>query len=87
MEPAKLDTYESEVVPGVFITVPSATAASTIAVVEGLDALRLHLCKHAYRVPEELCDAPFVVSVLTQIVDKGYALHGRDEAFRAGKRS
>jgi hypothetical protein len=74
----KLNTYASEVVPGCFVTVPSARAASTLSLVDGLGSLRLNLFRHAYRFPPEPCDSPFIVSVLTQIVDKGYAVHGPD---------
>jgi hypothetical protein len=74
----KLNTYASEAVPGCFVTIPSATAASTLSVVEGLGALQLNLFRLAYRLPAEPYDSPFTVSVLTQIVDKGYAVHGPD---------
>jgi hypothetical protein len=72
----RLNTYASEVKPGWFVTVPSATATTTISLVDDLSALRLKLFRHAYRLPEGPCDSPFVVSVFTQIVDKGYAVHG-----------
>jgi hypothetical protein len=74
----RLNTYASKVMPGCFVTVPSATATSTISLVDGLGALQLNLFRHAYRLPSEPCDSPFIVSVLTQIVDKGYAVHGPD---------
>jgi hypothetical protein len=74
----KLDTYASQVVPGCLVTVPSATAKSTLCLVDGLGALRLNLLRHAYRFPPERLDSPFIVSVLTQIVDQGYAVHGPD---------
>jgi hypothetical protein len=72
----RLNTYASEVVPGCFVTVPSAAATSTISLVDDLGALQLNLVRHAYRFPPEPCDSPVIVSVLTQIVDKGYAVHG-----------
>jgi hypothetical protein len=74
----KLNTYASEAVPGCFVTIPSATATSTISLIDGLVALRLNLFRLAYRLPAEPYDSPFTVSVLTQIVDKGYAVHGPD---------
>ena len=76
----KLNTYASEVVRGCFVTLPSATAASTISLVDDLAALQLHLFKHAYSFPRESSGSPFIVSVLTQIVDRGYAVHGSADA-------
>ena len=72
----KLNTYASEVLRGCFVTLPSAAAASTISLVDDLAALQLHLFRHAYSFPQESSGSPFIVSVLTQIVDKGYAVHG-----------
>jgi len=74
----KLNTYASRVVPERFVTIPTAKAAATISLVDDLGALRLHLFKRAYRFPGRSRGAPFTVSVLTQIVDRGYALHGPD---------
>jgi len=74
----KLNTYKSEVSPGCFVTIPAATAASTIAMVDELAALHLHLARHAYAIPPEASDSESVVSILTQIVDRGYALHTAD---------
>lgn len=85
--PTKFNTYASEAVPGCLVTVPSATAESTISLVEGLAALRLHLHKRAYRFSMESSDSPFTVSVLTQIVDRGYAIHGPDALFGQGGRA
>jgi len=74
----KLNTYACGVVPGRFVTIPTAQAASTISLVDSLGAMRLHLLKRAYRFPVRSSDSAFIVSVLTQIVDRGYALHGPD---------
>ena len=74
----KLNTYASETFPGRFVTIPTAKALSTISLVDGLGALRLHLFKRAYQIPARSRNAAFMVSVLTQIVDRGYALHGPD---------
>ena len=72
----KLNTYASEAVPGHFVTIPTAKAVATISLVDGLGALRLHLFKRAYTFPARSSNAAFMVSILTQIVDQGYALHG-----------
>lgn len=74
----KLSTYASRSIPECFVTLPAATAASTIGVVDRLGALQLVLFKAAYGLPEALCDSPFVVAMMSQIVDQGYALHGRE---------
>ena len=74
----KLNTYASEIVPGHFVTIPTAKAVSTISLVDGLRELRLHLFKRAYRFPARSRNAPIAASILTQIVDQGYALHGPD---------
>lgn len=74
----KLNTYASEVIPGHFVTIPTAQAVATISLVDGLGALRLHLFKRAYRFPARSRNAAFMISILTQIVDQGYALHGPD---------
>lgn len=76
----KLNTYASEVVPGHFVTIPTAKAVATISLVDGLGALRLHLFKRAYRFPATGSrNGAFMISILTQIVDQGYALHGPHE--------
>ena len=77
----KLNTYASRVVPGCLVTVPSATAAATISMVDSLRALRLDLFRQAYVLPAGPSDSPLAVSVLTQIVDRGYAVHGPDALF------
>jgi hypothetical protein len=80
-----LNTYRSEAVPGIFVTLPS-TATSTIQIVDDLAALRLNLVKRGYEFSDEMARRPFVVSVLTQIVDHGYAMHGPDPAFEGAAR-
>lgn len=83
----KLNTYASEAVPGHFVTIPTAKAVATISLVDGLGALRLHLFRQAYRFPARSGNAPLLVSILTQIVDQGYALHGPDALCAPRKRS
>jgi len=63
-------------VPGCYVTLPTATAQATIDLVEDLETLQLNLAMHAHRFPDQPDDSPLVVSVLTQIVDRGYAVHG-----------
>lgn len=82
----KLNTYASEVLPRHFVTIPTATAISTICLVDGLRALRLRLFKRAYQIPARAHDSRFIVSMLTQIVDRGYALHGPDALCRPGRK-
>ena len=82
----KLNTYASEVLPRHFVTIPTATAISTIGLVDELRALRLRLFKRAYRIPARSHDTPFIVFVLTQIVDQGYALHGPDALCDPGRK-
>jgi hypothetical protein len=77
----KLDTYACRAEPGVFVTLPSATAKSTIALVDDLSARALRPVRLRYHLPADSCDQPFAVTVLTQIVDRGYALHGPNASF------
>jgi hypothetical protein len=76
-----LDTYESAAVRDVFVTIPSAEARMTIAMVDKLAALRLRLVRSSYTLA---CNAPacaFRDLVLTDIAACGYAVHGFDIAF------
>jgi hypothetical protein len=77
----KLDTYASRAESGVFVTLPSATAKSTIALVDELSAHALRPVRLRYCLPADSCDQPFAVTVLSQIVDRGYALHGPNPSF------
>jgi hypothetical protein len=74
----QLSTYASKVMPDCFVTLPAATAASTFSIVDRLGSLQWVLLKAAYRIPEAVRDSPCVVAIVTQIVDQGYALHGRE---------
>jgi hypothetical protein len=75
-----LDTYESGAIPDVFVTIPSAGAAATIASVKKLAALRLRLVRARYTLRSNAANAAFVKFVGTQIASSGYALHGFDLA-------
>jgi len=74
----RLSTYVSKVLPDHFVTLPAATAVSTFSIVDRLSSLQWVLLKAAYRIPEAVRDSPCVVAIVTQIVDQGYALHGRE---------
>jgi hypothetical protein len=76
-----LDTYESAAIPDVFVTIPSAEARTTIATVDKLGALRLHLVRHGYRLRSDLRNRAFVDLVSTEIALRGYAVHGFDVGF------
>jgi hypothetical protein len=76
-----LDTYRSTLVDGVFVTLPSTSAKSTIGLLDDLAALRLDPVKREYEFSEDERYAPFARFVLTEIVLKGYARHGSDGSF------
>ena len=76
-----LDTYESAAVPDVFVTVPSAEAGTTIAMVDMLVALRLSLVRPHYKLVSDARMDAFRELVLTEIAACGYAVHGFDVAF------
>jgi hypothetical protein len=76
-----MDTYQSTTVAGVFVTLRSVAAAATIPLLDELVALRLDPFRRNYAFGEEARDREFVAFVLTQIVLKGYAVHGLDPAF------
>jgi len=73
-----LDTYRSTVVDGIFVTLPSACARSTIDLLDDLTALHLDPMRREYEFTEEERFEPFARFVLTEIVLKGYATHGWD---------
>lgn len=75
----RLNTYQSAVDAGVFVTIPTAAARATLHLVDGLQDLQLHLVRRAYQFPDAVAQSPFVVSILTQVIDEGYAMHA-DEA-------
>jgi hypothetical protein len=76
-----LDTYESAAIPDVFVTMPSAEARTTIATVQKLAALRLHLIRHGYTLRCDLRNRAFAELISTQIATSGYAVHGFDLGF------
>jgi hypothetical protein len=76
-----MDTYLSTAVAGVFVTLRSEAAAATIPLLDELVALRLDPFRRNFAFGEEARDREFVAFVLTQIVLKGYAVHGLDPAF------
>jgi len=71
-----LDTYRSALIDGVFVTLPSTSARSTIDLVDELSALRLDPVRRDYEFSERDRREPFARFVLTEIVLKGYAMHG-----------
>ena len=74
----KLDTYASRAASGVFVTLPSVTAKSTIGLVDELSALALKRVRHEYHLSGDSCGSALAMAILSQIVDRGYALHGRE---------
>ncbi|MBC8024270.1 MAG: hypothetical protein H7Y14_14185 [Burkholderiales bacterium] len=73
-----LDTYRSTVVDGVFVTLPSVSSKATIDLLDELSALELDPVRRGYELSG---DEPFARFVLTEIVLKGYATHGREGPF------
>ena len=76
-----MDTYRSTAVAGVFVTFQSVAAATTIPLIDELVALRLGPFRHRYAFTEAAQDSEFAAFVLSQIILKGYAVHGLDPAF------
>lgn len=76
-----MDTYQSTAVAGVFVTLQSVAAATTIPLIDELVALRLDPFRRNYAFAEDAQDRGFVAYVLTEIILKGYAVHGLDPAF------
>ncbi|HET7403844.1 MAG TPA: hypothetical protein VFJ62_18740 [Usitatibacter sp.] len=79
-----LDTYQSALLHDVFVTIPSAEAGTTIAMVDSLAALRLSLVRPHYQIPSHARMDAFRELVLTEIAARGYAVHGFDIAFEHG---
>ena len=77
----QLNTYESGALRDVFVTVPSAEAQMTLAVVDKLAKLRLKLVRHGYTVSDDSRNLPFLEFVSMEIAASGYAVHGYDLAF------
>ena len=71
-----MDTYRSTLVDGIFVTLPSTSARSTIDLLDDLTALHLDPVRCEYEFTEDERCAPFARFVLTEIVLKGYATHG-----------
>jgi hypothetical protein len=78
----QIDTFESAVTPGLFVTMPSATSCATRQIIEKFAAMKLGDYRLHYEFPDASCGMPFATSVMTKIVDEGYAMHGMDNAFR-----
>ena len=73
-----MDTYRSTILDGIFVTLPSTSAKSTIDLLDDLTALQLDPVRREYEFTEDERCAPFARFVLTEIVLKGYATHGWD---------
>jgi len=76
----ELNTYRSEVSPDLFVTIPTAEAEATLAMVDGLRRMRLKIVRQRYRPAARGADADFLARVSTQILACGYALHGFERA-------
>ena len=81
----ELNTYRSEAVPRIYVTVPSAEADATLAMVDRLASLRFKLVRLRYRLPAKPADLDFLARVTTQIAATGYALHGFEPAAQGGR--
>ena len=75
----ELNIYESDAVPDLFVTVPSAEADATLAIVDRLASLRFKLVRQRYRLSRTV-DRDFLARVATEIAAHGYALHGFEPA-------
>jgi hypothetical protein len=73
-----LDTYRSTKIAGVFVTLPSREGRAIIGLVDELSMLGLDPVRLEYDVSEACAHADFARFVLTEIVAKGYATHGRE---------
>jgi hypothetical protein len=81
----EMDTYRSTIDTGVFVTLQSVAAATTIPLLDELVALRLDPFRCHYAFGEETRDRAFVTFVLTEIIRQGYAVHGLDPAFSGAR--
>lgn len=77
----RLNTYESEAIPDVFVTFPSVEAASIIGSVDKLAALELQVVRARYTLDSQARHAAFAEFVAIEIALSGYAVHGFDLAF------
>lgn len=82
-----LDTYESDSLPGVFVTLPSVEARTTIATVDRLSALRLRPVRTGYTLRSDPTNAAFFEMIATELAATGYAVHGFDVAFGQQERA
>jgi hypothetical protein len=73
-----LDTYRSTTIDGVFVTLPSHEGRAIIGLVDELSMLSLEPVRLEYEISEAGAHADFARFVLTEIVSKGYATHGKD---------
>ena len=72
-----LDTYKSNAVEGLYVTMPSKER-SNLGVIDELSTLALHAVCRDYRLSGKAANAAFSRFVLSEIVLKGYATHGVD---------
>jgi hypothetical protein len=82
----RMDTYRSTAVAGLFVTLRSVAAATTIPLLDELVALRLDPFRRNYAFGDKTRDREFVTFVQTEIVLQGYAVHGLDPAFEQRRR-
>jgi hypothetical protein len=78
---ASLDTYESRAIADVFVTVRTVEAQAALATVDLLGALRLEHYRSAYQAAPPPPHQVFFSNVASEIVERGFALHGFDLAF------
>lgn len=77
----RLDTYESAIVSGKFITAPSGTDMSLLSLPAGRVYLHLNLVRRGGTFRENAFDRhQFAQGVMAQIAASGFALHGLDLA-------
>jgi len=80
----RFSTYESGVIPDVFVTLPSSEARFVIAMVDRLSALQLRLFRGDYTISAQPDDLQFLELVTTRVAQDGYALHGFEIAVGRG---
>ena len=76
----KLDTYESMVTSGRFVTLPSGCDPQSAGLPNERAYWNLCLVRRAYLLPEVAVDSTLAHTIESQISVRGFALHGFDLA-------
>jgi hypothetical protein len=72
----KVDIYESTVIAGRFVTLPSGRDPECAGLPKERAYCRLCLVREAYVLPDAAEDAPIARMIESQIARRGFALHG-----------